>query len=106
MDAWGALLDPADVEGGRPEVNLIPPQVHQFRSSQAVPVGHQNHCRVPVAVPVARGGLHQPFDLGLRQVFACAQVAVAASFGHNCLFYGVRRDQLKMRFDHRFQLPA
>jgi hypothetical protein len=35
---------------------------------QAVPVGHQNHRRVPMAVAVVRGGLHEPLDLGLGDV--------------------------------------
>jgi hypothetical protein len=35
MAARGALLDPADVQRGRSEVHLIPPQVNQLRHSQA-----------------------------------------------------------------------
>jgi hypothetical protein len=35
-----------------------------------MPVGHEDHRGIAVAVAVARGGLHEPFDLGLSQVFA------------------------------------
>jgi hypothetical protein len=50
MGAWRALLDPADVQGGRPEVHLIPAQLHQFGNPEAVPVGHEDHRRVPMTV--------------------------------------------------------
>ena len=39
MGGRGALLDPADVQSCRPEVHLLPPQVHKLRRPQAVPVG-------------------------------------------------------------------
>jgi len=51
-----------------------------------------------VAVAVARCGLHEPLDLGLRQVLAGAQVAIAASPGCNCSVYGSWRDQLEVSF--------
>ena len=35
---WGCLVDPADVQGGRSEVDLIPSQVRQ------VPVGYNDAC--------------------------------------------------------------
>jgi ATP dependent DNA ligase domain len=54
----------------------------------------------PVAVAVARGGLHQPLDLGLGQVFAGPQVAAALPPRGNCSFYGGRRHQLEVRFCH------
>src|SRR5262245_54679987 len=53
-----------------------------------MPVGHQNHHGIPVAVAVAHGGLHQSLHLGLGQVFAGPQIAVTAPFGRNCSFYG------------------
>jgi hypothetical protein len=39
VGAWGALFDPADVQGGCGELHLIPAQVHQLRDPQAMPVG-------------------------------------------------------------------
>ena len=81
MRAGRALLDPADVQGGRGELDLVPAQVHQFGSAQAVPVGHQDHGGVAVAPAVSLGGLHQPLDLGLGQVFAGAQLGVGGASG-------------------------
>jgi len=73
MRARRALLDPADVQGGRSEVHLIPVEVDQLGSPQAVPVGDEDHGRVPVAPAVALGRLHEPLDLGLGEAFpACA----------------------------------
>jgi hypothetical protein len=34
MSARGAILDPADAEGGGAEINLIPAKVAQFRRSK------------------------------------------------------------------------
>jgi len=34
VSTWGALLDPADVQRGRPKVHLIPAQVNQFGNPQ------------------------------------------------------------------------
>ena len=87
MRAWGTLLDPADVQRGRSEVDLIPSQVHEFRNPQAVAIGHQDHGGVPMPVAVALGRVHELLDLGLGQVFAGAKVAVTAPFWRNYSFY-------------------
>jgi hypothetical protein len=42
MGAGRALLDPTNVQGGRPELDLIPAQVNQLARPQAMPVGHQD----------------------------------------------------------------
>ena len=70
MRAGCTLLGPADVQRGRPKVDLIPSKVHQLGNPQAMSVGHEDHRSIPVAVAVARGGLHEPLDLGLGQIFA------------------------------------
>ena len=88
MGAGAALFDPADVEGGRGEVDLIPAQVDQFGCPEAVAIGHQDHRGIPVAPSVALGGLEQPLDLGLRQVLAGPQVGVGAALRCNCSIYG------------------
>ena len=106
MGAGRALLDPADVQRRRPEVHLVPPQVHQLGRPQAMPVGHKDHRGVPVAPAVSRGGFHQPLDLGLGQVLAGAQVAVGGPLGANCSIYGGWRDQLEVRFGHTFRAPG
>ena len=96
MGARCALLDPAHVQGGRSELHLIPTQVHKLRSPQAVPIGHEDHRRVPLAPTVPLGLVHQPLDLGLGQIFAGAQVGIGEPLGGNCSIYGGWRDQLEV----------
>jgi hypothetical protein len=62
MGAWRALLGPADMQGGRPEVHLIPAQVNQLGNPETVPIGHEDHGGVPMAVAVALGCFHKPLD--------------------------------------------
>jgi hypothetical protein len=76
MRARGALLDPADVQGGRSEVHLIPPQVNQFGSPEPMPIGQKDHRGIPVAPSVLPHRRYQPLDLGFRQVLAGPQVAI------------------------------
>jgi hypothetical protein len=81
MGAGGALLDPADVQRGRGEVDLVPAQVGQLARPQAVAIGHKDHGGLPVRPSVGLGDLEQPFDLGFRQVFAGAEVGVGGRLG-------------------------
>jgi hypothetical protein len=64
------------VQVSRFELDLIPAQVHEFGSPQAVPIGHEDHRAVAVTPAVSRSGFHQPLDLGLSKVFTGAQVAI------------------------------
>jgi len=96
MGAGAALLDPADVQRRRGEVDLIPAQVRQLAGPKAMPVGHQDHRGVPVRPSVALGGPEKPFDLGLRQVFAPPQVGVGAALRCNCSIYGAWGHQPEM----------
>jgi hypothetical protein len=41
VGAWGAVLDPSDVEHGAVEIDLVPAQVADLGGPQAVPVGQQ-----------------------------------------------------------------
>jgi hypothetical protein len=61
--AWGAVLDPADLQGYAGEVDLFPTQVADLGGPQPVPVGEQDHVRVTMAVTVAPDGLDQRLDL-------------------------------------------
>jgi hypothetical protein len=38
-----ALFDSADVQGSRSELDLIPAQVHEFGSTQAVAISHEDY---------------------------------------------------------------
>ncbi len=70
-----------DVQGGRPELHLLPPQIHQLRDPQAVPVGHKDHRSVPMPPTVLSGRVHQPLDLGLGKILAGSQVGVGSPSG-------------------------
>src|SRR5262249_43768704 len=106
MGARGTLLDPADVERSGPELYLLPPQVRQFGSPQAMPIGHKDHRGVPVAPTVSFGRPHQPLDLGFGQVLAGAQVTIGGPFGPDCSVYGRWRDQPEVPSGHAFCAPC
>ena len=106
MGAWGASLDPADMQRARGELNLIPAQVHKLGGPEAVPVGRQDHGGVAMPPTVLPGSGHQPFDLGLSQVLAGAQVGVGKPPGRDCSFYGGWRDQLQVRLVMCLALPV
>jgi|RhiMetdeSRZDD1v2_1073273.scaffolds.fasta_scaffold53687_7 hypothetical protein len=57
MCAGSTLFDPADMQGTRPEHNLIPAQVDEFGSPQTVAVSHEDHGRISVGPPVVLGRL-------------------------------------------------
>src|SRR5262249_24068889 len=65
-----ALLNPADVQHGVFEVDLLPAQVHQLGGPQTMPEGQQDHGGVAMAPAVVPGSLNQPLDLALGQVLA------------------------------------
>ena len=96
MRARAALLGPADVQGGRGEVHLIPAQVRQFARPEAMTVSHKDHRGVPVGPSVSLGGLEQAFDLGLRQILSGPQVGIGAARGPDCSYFGGWCDQLEM----------
>ena len=101
-----ALLHPADVQRGGPEVHLLPPQVDQLRDPEAVAVGHEDHRGVPMAPTVLSGRVHQPLDFGLGQVLAGPQVAIGSPLRGNCSIYDGWRDQPKVPFGHALRAPA
>ena len=71
-----SVEDPPNVEGCCLEVDLLPARVDHFCRPQPVPVGQQDHERVPVAVPVAARSLDQLFDLMTIEVLAGAVVGI------------------------------
>ena len=54
MDAWRSSLGLADMQPARSKLDLVPLQVAHLGCPQAMPLGDQDHCRVPMAV-----GLHE-----------------------------------------------
>ena len=105
MGARGTLLDPADVQRPSPEVHLIPPQVHQLGRPQAVPIGCKDHRGVSVTPAVPCGRFRQPFDLGLGQVLAGAQVGIGGRLGLTVRFTVAGVTSLRCRLAMRFVLP-
>ncbi len=70
------------------------------------PVHPHMHGGVAVAVPVVPGRLHEPLDLGLREIFAGPQLDIGTTAGWvNCPIYGRWRHQLQGRFCHDNLLP-
>jgi hypothetical protein len=58
VGAGRAVLEAADVEAGRLEIDLVPAQVTDFSRPQTVPEGQEHHERVAVTIAVVLG----PFD--------------------------------------------
>jgi hypothetical protein len=100
-----ALLDPADMQRGGPEVHLLPSQVYQFGRAKTVAVGHEDHRGVPVPPAALPGRIHQPPDLGLGQVLAGTELAVRGPLRSNCSVYDGWRDQPEVPLGHVFRAP-
>src|SRR6516162_7557374 len=87
MHARHAVLDAGDMEETMHQVYLLPPQRAQFGRSETMPESKQDHGRVPVAMAVAAGSLHEPFDLTLGQVLTLAVMRVGKATAANCSLY-------------------
>ena len=79
MHAGIPALGPAYVQAPGGEVDVVPPQRHQLRGSEAVAVGHQDGRGVPMPRAILPGRLNEPLDLSLGQIFAAAPA--------NCYIY-------------------
>jgi hypothetical protein len=69
-----------------------------------MPVGHQGHRGVAVAIAVAPGRRHEPFDLSLGHVLPRPQLGVGRPLWGNWSLYGAWLDQLEVRFAMIFVL--
>jgi hypothetical protein len=69
-----------------------------------MPVSHEEHGRIPVAVAIVLCGLGELFDLALGQVLSAAKLAVWPAPRGDCSVFGGRREQLQVRFGHGFRL--
>jgi len=63
MGGRRAPLDPADVQDGVGEIDLIT-QVDKFGRTQALAEGDKDHGGIPVTPAIGLGGPVQPIDLG------------------------------------------
>jgi len=57
------VLATGDVHRGGPEVDSVPGQIAQLGSPQGMPIGHDDHRRVAVAVAIGFSRLDQLLDL-------------------------------------------
>ena len=73
MNAWLAVLDPADMEGSvSAKFHLRPFQLANFLGSQAVAVCCNDQAGVSMAIEAILGGLDQLLDLCRCQIFTGA----------------------------------
>jgi hypothetical protein len=100
MAARVAALDPADVQGGSPEIHLIPTQIHELGRAQPMPEGYENHCRVAVSVAVLPCRRHQGLNLMLGQIFPAPKVGILRAPGHDCSIFGLWGDQPEAWITH------
>src|SRR5580704_4148701 len=82
------------------EVHLVLTQITEFGRPEAMPVGEQNHGRVPMPIAVGLRRLDQRLDLAGGQVLAGAKLGVWTPGRHNCSIYFGWRDQPQRRFCH------
>ena len=67
--------------------------------------GHQDHGGVAMTPTVLPGGLDQPFDLGLGQVFPGPVVRIGPPGRGDCSIFGGWRDHFPAIFCHTIQSP-
>jgi len=84
VSARRPVLDPADVEDGGTEFDLVPTEIAQLGRPQPVAEGDQDHGGVPVPMSVGLGHLDQGGDLAGRQVLAGPKFGVRAPRRSNC----------------------
>jgi hypothetical protein len=66
------------------QVDLLPSKRTQFRRSQPMPEGQQDHRGVPVPMAIVASRLHQALNLALGQVFTSPVVSVRQPTSGNC----------------------
>jgi hypothetical protein len=79
MHAAIPTVGPAHMQAPGGEVDVVPAQRDDLRGSEAMAVGNQDGGGVPMPRPVLLGGLDEPLDLSLGQIFAAASA--------NCYIY-------------------
>jgi hypothetical protein len=72
MHAGIPAFGPAYMQAPGGEVDVVPAQCHQLRGSEAVAVSDQDRRAVPMPRPVLLGGLDEPFDLPVDEIFTAA----------------------------------
>jgi hypothetical protein len=68
-----------------------------------MPIRHQHHGGIAVAVAIAVGGLHQAADFGIGQILAGPQFFVRATERRgNCSIFSGWPDKFEVGFRHGF----
>src|SRR6516162_8767802 len=99
MHARRPILDATDMQAPLGKLHLMPLQVAHLRGPQSVPVGDQDHGRVPVAVAsMLAGAVHQPLD------FLPGEIPAGSALP-NCQVYSGWRRGLGC-WKHRGNLPV
>src|SRR5262249_24944031 len=82
-------LEPTNVKPLVREVHLRPLEAAELAHTQAVPVGEQDHGRVPVAVaPALASDFDELIHLGFGQVLPGSEIGVGSA--DDCPIYGAR----------------
>src|SRR5262249_26594795 len=71
-----------------------------------MPIGNQQHGRVPVTVSVVLCSPDQLFNLSLSEVLPAAKLSIWRPPRGNCSFFADWRDQFQVCFGHSFPPPA
>jgi hypothetical protein len=77
MGGRSAILEPTHVQHSTRKIDLVPAQIGQFGRPQAMAVGDEDHCKIPMPPAVALGrirGLGVKFHV-LPPFFPLAQQA-------------------------------
>src|SRR5262245_326846 len=72
MHAGISTLSPAYMQAPGGEVDVVPAQRHQFRGPKTVAVSDQDSRGVPMPRAVLLGGLDEPLDLAIVEIFTAA----------------------------------
>ena len=106
MGAGSALFDPANMQGSRFELDLVPAQVHEFGSTQAVAVGHEDHGGVAVAPAVLFAAFISRSTSASVRYSRVRRSALGGRSGPDCSVYGGWRDQPEVPFGHALRAPC
>ena len=79
MSSRFTAFDPADMQLAAIEIDGLPAQPRHLGGTEPVAERHQDHGRVAMAMPVGAGGLDQPFDLALGQIFTRPDCGIRAA---------------------------
>ena len=81
MHAGIPALGPARMQAPGGEVDVVPAQCHQLRGPEAVAVSNQDSRGIPMPSAVLFGGLNEPLDLPVGEIFTAASTVTFTEVG-------------------------